>query len=106
MPAHEIAPRPVQLGDPPAAGSPVHHAGTDEIGTSSAEAAGRADDADRLVDVLPLAAADAHAIGEAANRPPIPRAPSPCVTPGGRRPLIADEDAAGSGREAEAKRCC
>ena len=64
MPAQEIAPRPVQLGDAPAAGDPVHHAGTDEIWPRAAEAAGHADDADGLVDVLPLAAADAHAIGE------------------------------------------
>src|SRR5271166_3416399 len=64
MPAQKIAPRPVQLGDAPAAGGPVHDAGADEIGPSSAEAAGHADDADGLVDVLPLAAADAHAIGE------------------------------------------
>jgi hypothetical protein len=64
MPAQEISPRPVQLGDAPAAGGPVHDAGADEIRPSSAEAAGRADDADRLVDVLPLASADAHAIGE------------------------------------------
>jgi hypothetical protein len=53
----------VQLGDAPAAGGPVHDAGADEIWPSSAEAAGHADDADRLVDVLPLAA-DAHPIGE------------------------------------------
>ena len=64
MPAHEISPRPVQFGDAPAASGPVHHAGADEIGPNSAEAAGHADDADGLVDVLPLAAADAHAIGE------------------------------------------
>jgi hypothetical protein len=43
MPPEEITPRPVQLGDTPAAGGPVHHAGADEIGPSSAEAAGHAE---------------------------------------------------------------
>jgi hypothetical protein len=45
MPPEEITPRPVQLGDTPAAGGPVHHAGADEIGPSSTEPAGHADDA-------------------------------------------------------------
>ena len=64
MPAREIAPRPVQPGEAPAAGGAVHDAGAEEIGPLPAEAAGHADNADDLVDVLPLAAADAHAVGE------------------------------------------
>jgi hypothetical protein len=64
VPAQETPPRLVQLGDTPAAGGPVHDAGADEIWPSSAEAAGHADDADGLVHILPIAAADAHAIGE------------------------------------------
>ena len=64
MPAQEIAPRAVQLGDAPSAGDPIHHAGADEIRPRPAEAATNADDADGLSDVLPLVAADAHAIGE------------------------------------------
>ena len=64
MPAQEIARRPVQLGDAPTAGDPVYDAGADEIGSSSAVAARHADYGDGLVDVLPLAAAVAHAVGE------------------------------------------
>ena len=64
MPAQEIAPRQVQLGDAPPAGDPVHHAGTDEIGPRASEATGNADDADGLGHVLPIAAVDAHTIGE------------------------------------------
>ena len=39
MPAQEITPGPVELGDAPAAGGPVHDAGADEIGPSSAKSA-------------------------------------------------------------------
>src|SRR5271166_1209295 len=64
VPAQEIAPRSVEFGDAPPAGDAIHHAGTDEIRPCSAEATGYADDADGLGHVLPLAATDAHAIGE------------------------------------------
>jgi hypothetical protein len=64
MPAKEIASRPMQLGDTPPAGDPIHHAGTGEIWSRPAETAGDADYADGLGHVLPIATADAHAIVE------------------------------------------
>jgi hypothetical protein len=64
MATQEIAPRPMQLGDATLTDSSVHHAGTDEKGPHAAKPAGQADDANALGHVLPLAAADAHAIGE------------------------------------------
>src|SRR5215468_1771124 len=64
MPAEEIAPRPIQLGDAPPAGDPIHQAGTAEIWSRSAETAVDSDYADGLGHVLPIAAPDAHAIGE------------------------------------------
>ncbi len=59
MPAQEVAPRPVQLGNAPPASDPVHHAGTDEIRSRPTEAASDADDADSLVHILPFPTADA-----------------------------------------------
>src|SRR3984893_7889582 len=64
MPAQEIAPWPVQLGDAPPTGDAVHHTWTDEIGPRATKAARHADDADGLLNVLPLAARNARAIGE------------------------------------------
>ena len=64
MPAQEIAPGQVQLGDTPPAGDTVHDAGTDEKGPRAAEATGDADDADGLGHVLPVAATDAYPVGE------------------------------------------
>ena len=64
MPAQEITAGPVQLGDAPPADPAVHDARTDEIGPRSTVLACDADDADALVDVLPIAAADAYAVGE------------------------------------------
>src|ERR1700730_7149684 len=61
MPAQDW---PVQLGDAPPAGDAVHHTRTDEIGPRATKAARHADDADGLVNVLPLAARNAHAISE------------------------------------------
>jgi hypothetical protein len=54
----------MQFGDASAAGDPVHHTGTNEIRPRPAEAAGDADCADGLIHILPLVAADAHAIAE------------------------------------------
>src|SRR5690348_6477379 len=64
MPAQEIAPRQVQLGNAAPTDDTIHHARTDEKGPRASEAAGKADDADGLRHVLPVAAADAHTIGE------------------------------------------
>jgi len=64
MPAQEVTPWSVQLGDAPAAGDPIYDAGTDEIGSRSSKPAGDADDTDDFCHVLPITAADAYAIGE------------------------------------------
>lgn len=54
MPAKEVAHRPVQLGDAPAAADPVHHTGTDKMVASATEQAGHADDADGLGHIPPV----------------------------------------------------
>ena len=64
LPAQKIPIRPVQLGNSPTAGSPVSHAGTDEIRPRTAELARHADNADGLGYVFRLAATHAHAIRE------------------------------------------
>ena len=64
VPAQEIAPRRIQFGDAPAARCPIHDAGADEIRSRPTVAARHADDADALGYVLPLAAADTHAVAE------------------------------------------
>jgi hypothetical protein len=55
---------PVQLGDAPAAGDPVHNTGAEEIGPRAAESAGHVDDADGFLHILPLATSAPYAIGK------------------------------------------
>ena len=62
MAAKKILAWSVQLDDAPPAGNPVHYAGAHEIRPKSAEAAGYTNDADGLLYILPLAAANVHAI--------------------------------------------
>src|SRR4051794_657903 len=64
MPAQEVAPWPVQLGDAPPTGDTFHHTGTDEKGPRAPVSTGDADDVDGLGHVLLVAVAGAHAIGE------------------------------------------
>ena len=64
MLAQEVAAGPVQLGDAPSAYDAVRHAGAEEVGPGAAEAAGHAHDPYGLLDLLPSAAIDAHAVGQ------------------------------------------
>src|SRR4051794_20510312 len=62
VPAQEIAPAPIQLGHAPVARNPVYHARAHEVGTTTPEPARLANDADGLLDVLPVPASAAEAI--------------------------------------------
>ena len=64
MAAQKVSPGPMKLDDAPPAGDSVHDTGTDEIRPRAAKPAGDADDADGLLHVFPVAAGDAHPIGE------------------------------------------
>jgi hypothetical protein len=64
MAAYEIACGLVELGDTRPAYPAVHDARADEIGPSATISASRVDDADALVDVLPIAASDTYVIAE------------------------------------------
>jgi hypothetical protein len=64
VPAEEVAPRSVELGNASAAGDIVHSAMADEIRPRAAEAAGCTDNPNGLSHVLPVVEALAHAIGK------------------------------------------
>ena len=61
MAAQEIAPRSIQLDNPAAADIPAPRARADEKGARPAESTRNVSNADGLFDILPVAAAEAHA---------------------------------------------